>query len=320
MAYQKKGAAMLLSRTRIVVQHLSFILLMYGGRFGIFLGSTLPCFVCPYVAGCAGHCYLMGLQGFIGLALGAKLFGFVGLKALGHFLLFALLVALLGKTWCGWVCPFGLVQDWLAIARKKLGLRESRFPARRMAGIAWIKYAFLAYLVIFPLLITMGFLHQDFSLPFCNICPAKAIMPLFVGDAGYLSLDLTNAVTMVFSASLLVITGAMLVGMFFKDRFFCFFCPLLALIHLLKPLTALRLVKAPQTCHGCGSCRRVCPMNVEAVHSEKMQADVQAADCINCGSCVGACASNRTLALRWFALKLLESSRRLALGVQRNKI
>ena len=37
-------------------------------------------------------------QGFIGLALDAKLIGFIALKALGHFLLFALLVALLGRV------------------------------------------------------------------------------------------------------------------------------------------------------------------------------------------------------------------------------
>ena len=317
MAYQKKGAVMPLTRLRLLVQHLAFVMLTYGGRFGLFLGHTLPCFVCPYVAGCAGHCYLMGLQGFIGLALGAKLFGLVGLKALGYFLIFALLVALLGKTWCGWICPFGLVQDWLTMLRKELGVRESRFAPEEMTGLSWIKYALLVYLIFVPLLVTLGFFHPDFNLPYCNICPAKVLMPLFAGETRYLSLDLTNHVTATFSALLLVITGAMVVGMFFKERFFCFFCPMLALINLLKPLTALRLVKSPPSCHGCGSCRRVCPMNIEKVHHEKVKRDVQTANCINCGTCVGACASPRTLSLRWFGWKLVESSRRLALNLRK---
>jgi polyferredoxin len=310
---------MLLTRARLIVQHLFFIILTYGGRFGISLGPSMPCFVCPYVSGCAGHCYLMGIQGFIGLGLGAKLFGLVGLKALGYFALFVLLVALLGKTWCGWICPFGLVQDWLSMLRKKLGVREGYISPRAMSGLGWVKYALLACLTIFPLFITAGLLHPDFNLPFCNICPAKAIMPLFAGDARYLSLDLTNAVTAAFSALLLIIAAITLVGSFFKDRFFCLFCPHLALIHLLKPLNALRLVKKPQSCHGCGSCRRACPMDIEKVYSEKAKSDVQAAECLNCGTCVEACASNRTLTLKWFGLKLLESSRRLALGIKKDK-
>lgn len=58
-----------LTRARYLVQHLSFVVLMYGGRFGVNLGPALPCFACPYVAGCGGYCYLMGLQTYIGFGL-----------------------------------------------------------------------------------------------------------------------------------------------------------------------------------------------------------------------------------------------------------
>jgi hypothetical protein len=40
---------------------------------------------------------------------------------------------------------------------------------------------------------------------------------------------------------------------------------LLALIHLLKPLTALKLVKTPTARVDCGNCRRACPMDIKAV-------------------------------------------------------
>ena len=52
----------MVEKLRLVSQHLSFILLMYGGRLGIELGHALPCFSCPFVSGCAGGCYLMALQ------------------------------------------------------------------------------------------------------------------------------------------------------------------------------------------------------------------------------------------------------------------
>jgi len=310
----QKGIAMRLNGIRLIVQHLSFFILTYGGRFfGLYLGSVMPCFSCPFVTGCAGSCYLMGLQGNFGLRLTA------GLQALKNFALFVALVAVFGKTWCGWICPFGLVQDWLTALRKKIGLRESRISPRTMAGLGWIKYALLAYLLVLPPLITAGFFHSDFYLPFCSICPAKAIMPLFIGNTNYLSLDLTNIVTTGFSVSLLIITGAMLAGMFVKERFFCVFCPLLALIHILKPLNALRLVKLPSRCIGCGSCRRVCPMDIEKVFREKEKSDVQVSACLTCGTCIESCAADRALGLRWLGVKIVESSRRLALGLKRGK-
>lgn len=309
-----------LTRLRLLVQHLSFVVLMYGGRFGVNLGSALPCFACPYVAGCGGYCYLMGLQNYIGFGLHwSALFGAAGLRALGWFLVFVLLVALLGKAWCGWICPFGLVQDWLTGLRKKLGRRESLISASAMARLGWIKYALLGYLTLTPPLITAGLLHPDFTLPFCNICPAKPLLPLLAGQTQYLALDLTNTVTTGFTALSLIIAGAMLTGMFFKDRFFCLFCPLLALIHLLKPLTALRLVKEPQLCHGCGACRRVCPMDIETVYQERAQADVQTGECLDCGRCLESCANDQALSFKWLGRRLVSSSRRLALGLMGKK-
>ena len=308
---------MRLTSLRLLVQHLSFVILVYGGRFGVSLGPALPCFACPYVAGCGGYCYLMGLQGYIGFGMGTGVFGPEGLRALGYFALFAALVAFWGKAWCGWVCPFGLVQDWLTALRKKLGWREAIISAPALAKLSRVKYVLLAYLVLAPPLVTSGLIHPDFYLPFCNLCPAKALMPLFAGETRYLALDMTNPVTTFFSTALLVISGGMLVGMFFKERFFCLFCPLLALIHLLKPLTFLRLVKAPQICHGCGACRRLCPLDIEKVYQERERADVQAGDCLNCGRCVESCPSDRALGFRWLGLKLVESSRRRALGWKR---
>lgn len=301
---------------RNVVQHCSFLLLIYGGRFGLHLGPALPCFACPYVTGCAGYCYLMGLQGVLGFGLSASaLLGPEGLRALGWFLVFALLTALLGKAWCGWVCPFGLVQDWLSGLRKKTGLGEAVIPEAVMSGLGLIKYLLLASLILLPPLIALGWLHPDFQLPFCSICPGKALLPLFAGETRYLGLDFTNGVTLGFTVPLVAIAGAMLVGMFVKERFFCIFCPLLALIHVLKPINALRLVKNPKACTGCGACRRVCPMDIERVYAEREKSDVQDGACLTCGRCVESCSMNGALGLNWLSVRLVSSSRARALGL-----
>jgi polyferredoxin len=314
VAAKEPAMALSLSRLRaFAVQPLSFALLLYGGRFGLHLGAALPCFACPYVAGCGGYCYLMGLQGVYGFGMGwATLIGPAGGRALGWFALFVFLAALLGKAWCGWICPFGTLSDWMGGLRKKLGLRESRLSAPGRPRLGWIKYALLAALVALPPLVTAGWLSKDAYLPFCQICPGKSLLPLFAGDATYLSLNVTNNVTLAFSAALLAVTGLALVGSFFKDRFFCFFCPMLALIHLARPLAALRLVKKPERCAGCGNCRRNCAMEVERVYLEKEKSGVPDANCVACLRCVEVCPSDDALGVKWFRWIFSRGSRRRA--------
>ena len=57
---------MTMARLRLLVQHVSFIILTYGASFRIFLGYSIPCFSCPFVYTCSGHCYLMMLQRSLG--------------------------------------------------------------------------------------------------------------------------------------------------------------------------------------------------------------------------------------------------------------
>jgi polyferredoxin len=295
---------------RSAVQHLGFLVLMYGGRLGIRLGSAVPCFVCPFVPGCGGYCYLMGLQGYIGFGMSwGTVTGFGGLIALFWFGVFVFLVALFGKLWCGWVCPFGLIQDWMTALRRKLGVRERQIAPPLRRQLALIKYGLLVYIAAIPPLITMNLLSDSFYLPFCNICPGKSLLPLFAGETRYLALNFDNGVTLAFSLALLIITGIMLVGMFFKDRFFCVFCPLLALIHILKPITALKLFKAPEVCTGCGNCRRICPMDVEEVYRQRTSNDVQSDECLDCVRCAESCPADGAIGLRFLKFKLFLSSR-----------
>ncbi|MDR3154594.1 MAG: 4Fe-4S binding protein [Deltaproteobacteria bacterium] len=311
---------MLLRRYRLLVQHVLFVVLMYGGRFGVNLGPAVPCFACPYVFGCGGYCYLMGFQGYIGFGISAVHFwGFEGLRAAGYFLLFVGLVMLLGKAWCGFACPFGLISDWLTLLRRKLGIPGAKIAPGTLKKLGAVKYALLAFCAVGPVLINLGVLHRDFYIPFCQMfCPGKPLLPLFAGDTRHLALDLTNWATLVITACSLTVTGACLAAMFIRPRFFCTFCPMLALIHLLKPITPLALRKEPELCHGCGTCQRVCAMDVERVCTEKAASDVQTGDCINCGDCVAGCCAEGALSLKYAGKTIVSSSPSLALGLAKS--
>jgi polyferredoxin len=250
----------------------------------------------------------MGLQGYIGFGLAAGLAaGKEILVALGWFLLFCLLTVLLGKAWCGWICPFGLIQDWFSWARRKLGIRERSLSPGGKKILGSGKYIFLFLIVVLPPLITAKILPPDLYLPFCSICPGKLILPLFAGETQYLAVNLDNGVTFWVSLALITVTAATLVGIFFKDRMFCIFCPLLALIHVLRPLTLLKLNKEPHNCIGCGNCRRNCQMDVTVIDQNISQ--VQTVECVDCLKCLEACPSSGALSFKFLGRPIFTSSR-----------
>ena len=302
---------MIFPRLRLAIQSASFLFLTYGARFAPSLGHFLPCFACPYVRGCPGHCYLMALQGSQwGFEMGlASLASIWGLKALLMLAGFVLLAFLLSKAWCGWICPFGSLQDAIAFLRKKLGIRESRFSWTLRDRLKPVKYTLLGLLIVIPILIAHAGLHSDFELPFCQMCPAKPIMPLFEGNPDHLAIDTTNPITTVMTVLSVVTAAMVLVGAFFKNRFFCIFCPMLAVLSIFDRTGLVRLKKNPDACLGCGNCQRACPVDIRDVHLEKAKENVTTQDCMFCGKCAEACPQDGSLSLKVWLWTLFSSSR-----------
>ncbi|MBN2534354.1 MAG: 4Fe-4S binding protein [Spirochaetales bacterium] len=302
---------MILGRLRFLIQSVSFFVLMYGGRIGLHLGYFLPCFACPYVGSCAGHCYLMAFQGpFWGLQIPfVQFLSTWGLRALAMFFGFILFVILLNKTWCGWICPFGTLQDWITGIRKKMGIRESQFSWKVMDLLTSIKYILLILLILIPVCIANTGLHKDFELFFCQICPAKILLPLFNGNISYFAMDFTNTITMAMTISALILCAGLLAGCFFKDRFFCLFCPLLAFISLFKKIGFIRLEKNTHLCTGCANCMRVCPVDAREVYMEKEKSSIRSPECIQCFKCVEACPRDNTLKVKFLKWTLYSSSK-----------
>jgi len=301
----------MVNRIRLICQHIFFVILIYGGRFGIHLGNSLPCLACPFVNGCGGYCYLMILQrSYVGFQVTFDyLFSQAGLELVWPFLIFLLFFTPLSKLWCGWICPFCLLQDWITMIRKKSGIREMAFARKTHQRLKPVKYVLLALLILIPLSIANFNLHPDWAMPFCQICPARPVLPMFAGNFTYIHLDYTNMVTLCFTALAMLLTGGLLAGMFFKERFFCLFCPMLGIMHLFKRLSPVRFEKDVSGCTGCGNCERICPSDIHYVHLEIEKKDVLTQNCMGCMHCVESCPGDGVLSFKWFGLKLFSSSR-----------
>jgi len=223
----------------------------------------LNCYSCP---GAWGSCPIGSLQAVFNRASGR-----ISLYVSGLIGLFGIV---LGRLVCGWLCPFGLVQELLYRIRS----RKVRIGPTRLR---YLKYAVLAVLVVLmPLLVRDRFGVGD---PwFCKlICPAgtlEAAVPLLAlnaslrGAAGWL---------FVWKASILVATVVASVVVY---RPFCrFVCPLGAIYGLLNRISFVQLTLNEDTCTHCGVCTDVCKMGVDpSVHPGDPE-------CIRCSDCVAVC-------------------------------
>lgn len=312
---------MMLYRARFIIQSISFAVLIYGGRLGLRLGHFLPCFACPYAGGCSGHCYLMALQGpYWGFQMPfAEFISIWGMRALGMFVGFFLLVIVFSKIWCGWICPFGTLQDWISSVRKRFNIRESQFSWSLRDKLKPVKYILLILLIVVPVLIANAGLSSDFNLPFCQICPGKPLLPVFEGNFRYFAIDSVNPVTTVMSILSIILAAGIVVGVIFKDRFFCIFCPLLALMSIFGKLGFAKLKKNGGACSGCGNCQRVCPVDIREVHLEKKKEDVLTEDCMLCLRCAEACPQDNALSFKFLNKTIFSSSRKYVSRFFRDK-
>ena len=242
----------------------------------IYKGSTkavcmpgLNCYSCP---GAVTACPLGSLQGSFS-ADRSTLF-YVG----GILLLYCLMF---GRLICGWLCPFGLIQELLyKIKTPKL----KKGPVTRI--LSYLKYIIL---VVFVFIIPIAYAFKDMPLPgFCKyICPAGTIE----GGLGLLS----NAVNESYFAMLgpiftwkFLVMVSIVVACIFAFRAFCrFICPLGALYGLFNKISVFGVKVDNSKCINCDKCTRHCKMDVHHVGDQ---------ECISCGECMDVCPTN---AIQW---------------------
>lgn len=248
----------------------------------LFKGNTknicapgINCYSCP---GAVGACPLGSLQGSFSSSKHSTLY-YVG----GILLLYSIMF---GRMICGWLCPFGLVQE-LCYKVKTPKLKKS--PVTRL--LSYLKYAILVFFVgIVPILYAI----RDLPLPaFCKyICPAGTLE----GGIGLLS-NAANAeyfsmLGPLFTWKFLLMVST-LVGCVFIFRLFCrFICPLGALYGLFNKISIFGIKVDNSKCTHCGLCHGTCKVDIRTPGD---------AECISCGECVGVCP---TQAIQWKGPKI----------------
>jgi polyferredoxin len=187
-----------------------------------------------------------------------------------------LLAVVSKKSFCGWVCPLGTVQEWFGRLAGRVTHRRYRVPDRADRKLMLLRYAVL---IAVPVL---TFTAWKFDLGF------RAYDPFYIlfswGGHG------TNA------ASIYIIVGTLLAVAFVPFLWCRYLCPLGAALDPFSRAGALRLRRNKESCTDCGVCDSACP---HAIPVSKVD-EVTARNCTNCMECVEACPQKGTLELSWF--------------------
>ncbi|MEV3815783.1 4Fe-4S binding protein [Aeromonas salmonicida] len=190
-------------------------------------------------------------------------------------LVLCLSALLLGRAFCAWFCPIGLVGEWLHRLRSRLMAGEWTPPSWLDAVLRSQKFLVLGFLLFIILLAV----------------PAAAL-------PGYLASPYHQAADMKMGAfffNLNLISGlclgwVLLLTVAFRQGFCRYLCPYGAWLALLGLLTPLRIRRDPARClrsagHDCDKCSRACPSRIQ-VHQ---LIAVRSLECTSCMSCVAAC-------------------------------
>lgn len=239
---------------------------IYRGNTKKLCVPGLNCYSCP---GALGSCPIGSLQAVIGS------WNFKFTFYVAGFLIF--IGSLMGRFVCGWLCPFGLIQDLL----HKIPFVKKINTFRRDKLLRKLKYVILIVFVILMPLFLVDVLGQS-SPYFCKlICPAGTLeggIPLVL-----LNKTLRSTVGWLYAWKNLLLAVTIFLSIMIYRPFCKYICPLGAVYSLFNPISVFRYQVDKGKCTDCKACAKACKMQVNPVKNANHT------ECIRCGLCKEVC-------------------------------
>lgn len=163
-------------------------------------------------------------------------------------------------AFCGWLCPFGALQELSNTLAKKIGIRQKVLPFGLHTRLTAVKY------VLFMGLFGVSLYDLGMAERFAEVEPFKtAVILKFMREWWFVLFAL-----------------ALLTAGLFVERFFCrYLCPLGAALAVPAKLQIFNWLRRYPMCgNPCQICRHECP--VQAIHPE---GNINANECIQCLHC-----------------------------------
>ena len=226
----------------------------------------MNCYSCP---GALGACPIGSLQAVLGSRQYKMAFYVIGILTV--------IGSVGGRFVCGFLCPFGLIQD--LIYRIPFFKKLKKLPGERV--LRYLRFVLLVvFVLIFPLAI------RDFTGLgdpwFCKyVCPVGTLeggLPLVIFGNGF-----RDAIGFLFSWKVALLVLVLLLALLVWRPFCRYLCPLGAVYGLFNKFAFFRYTVDGSKCTKCGACEKVCGLGIPVYEKPN------SIDCVRCGKCVSAC-------------------------------
>jgi polyferredoxin len=310
-------------------------------------GLSVPILACYYASGRTVTCPIWQIQAYIfpfwNYSRGYFVFySTSGLEKLA--IVFGLVIVMsivLGRFFCGWLCPFGLYMDLLTRVRKVFKRGHLIVSEKTNTALGQLRYIIIAVFLILSVIFgsyaifgtqlipgtrpggplgTEAGIVGNINEPFCLVCPMRPLCVLVLTASGYMNFSYISQITYgpfwvtgyyLTSINLAVLIAITALSLAYR-RFWCRICPLGALTALFstftpfKQIALTRLQKNEQKCTKCGVCKRVCPTQATQMY-EKKGGDVTESRCMLCVRCVEMCPYEGALTLKVAGKTIMKS-------------
>lgn len=242
---------------------------IYSGNSKKICVPGLNCYSCP---GAIASCPIGSLQAVLGSRDFKFSFYIIGfLMIIGSFI---------GRFVCGWLCPFGLVQDLLYKIPFIKKIKKVPFDKY----LRYLKYMILLiFVIILPLSISNY--AGEGSPWFCKlICPSGT----FLAGIPLVSMNssLQRIIGPLFAWKMLVLITIIILSIKIYRPFCKYLCPLGAIYGGFNKISLYRYEIDSSKCTKCDLCHKKCDMNIVVYKKPN------SSECIRCGKCIKVCPRN----------------------------
>lgn len=188
------------------------------------------------------------------------------------------------RGFCAWVCPVGLISDYLDALNAKMFRHPPVMPRWLDLTLGAIKYIVAAFFIfqiffVMPQAGVEGFLNSPVN--------------------RFADLKMLWFFTHITPVALGVVLALVVLTLFFR-RFWCrYLCPYGALLGVIGLFSPARVHRDPDRCVGCKQCDRHCP----GLIAVSRKTTVRSPECLGCLSCVSHCPEKGALSFSYFSGK-----------------
>lgn len=157
---------------------------------------------------------------------------------------------LLGRVYCGWICPINTGIEWIDRLYKHLGIKRKPVPS-------WIKKPFVRYMML-----------SLFLIAFVTVFVTGKRLPVL---------------------PVLFIIGIMLSLLFVPSLWHRYLCPYGVLLHFTGFFARKSYKVDADKCIKCGICKKACPAEAAEMKGNIVFPEIKPGFCLVCSACSDAC-------------------------------